>query len=179
MRSLKAFCLENSTSLTSKMQLDKFASLFNPLPAEHYLQVTDKVDETTHLMAELVQSVGGTFSLVIYDESEEVIEFADANVQHIKSFSKPFRAIPRDHDVVVIKNILQKHTHPKLILKTAYTTLANNKSIIVMQDKGSVDLQKTTDTLDAHEFRSGNAIEMMDEFDVVVARKLHMWGNGL
>jgi len=161
------------------MHLEKFRNLFNPLPGNHYLQVTTEVDATTELMSEFMKSVEGEFSLVVYSEKEDLQKIEDAKLQHYKTFDKPFRAIPRDHDIVVFKDILHLHKYPKVILKTAYTTLANAADIVIMQKKGTMDIQGTIETLDAFEFRSANYIDLMPEFDIVVAKKMHMWGNGL
>lgn len=161
------------------MHLEKFRDLFNPLPGNHYLQVTTEIDATSELMSEFMKSVDGEFSLVVYSEKEDLQKIEDAKLQHYKTFDKPFRAIPRDHDIVVFKDILHLHKYPKVILKTAYTTLANAAHIVIMQKKGTMDIQETVETLDTFEFRSANYIDLMPEFDIVVAKKMHMWGNGL
>jgi len=51
------------------MQLEQFKELFNPLPGNHYIQVTSAVDETTDTFYELMQSVGGKLSLAYYHEA--------------------------------------------------------------------------------------------------------------
>ena len=33
--------------------------------------------------------------------------------------------------------------------------------------------------LEEFEFRSSNEIDVLPEYDLVMAKKLHMWGNGL
>lgn len=161
------------------MHLEKFRDLFNPLPGNHYLQVTTEIDATTELMSELTKSVDGEFSLVVYNEKKDLQEIEGAKLQHYKTLDKPFRALPRDHDIVVFKGIFHLHKYPKVILKTAYATLANAANIVIMQKKGTMNIQETIDTLDAFEFRSANYIDLMPEFDIVVAKKMHMWGNGL
>jgi len=163
------------------MDLTQFLELFNPLPGNHYLQVTTQTDETTQAMYELMKKVDGELNLAIYNENEitESENFPNANVQHIQSFKKPFRALPRDNDIVVFKDIFHLHENPKGILKIAYTTLANNSNIIIMQKKGTMQVEAVIALLETLEFRSPNQIDVLDEYDLVVAKKMHMWGNGL
>jgi hypothetical protein len=161
--------------------LTNFLKLFHPLPGNHYLQVTTTPDETTLALSELMQSVDGLFNLVVYDEEELDIQekFSHAKIQHIKNFKHPFRALPRTHDIVVFKDIFHLHSNPKGILKIAYTTLANAGHIIIMQKKGTMDIEAIKTLLEEYEFRSANEIDVHPEYDLVMAKKMHMWGNGL
>jgi hypothetical protein len=161
--------------------LTKFAQLFNPYPGNQYLEVTSNPDETTKLLSELIQNVDGEFHLAIYDESEQDFQeqFPYAKIQHIKNFKQPFRALPRTHDIVVFKDIFHLHENQKGILKIAYTTLANTAHIIIMQKKGTMNIQAIKELLEEFEFRAANEIEIHPEYDLVMAKKMHMWGNGL
>jgi len=163
------------------MDLKQFLELFNPLPGNHYLQVTTSADETTQALSELIKTVDGEFNLVIYDENEIEIaqHYPDAKIQHIKNFKQPFRALPRTHDIVVFKDIFHLHENQKGITKIAYATLANAADIIIMQKKGTMDIEALKEFLTEMEFRSANEIDVLPEYDLVMAKKMHMWGNGL
>jgi hypothetical protein len=163
------------------MKLDQFLELFNPLPGNHYLQVTTKPDSTTVALHDLIKKVDGEFRLAIYAEDELSLDenLTDTKVQLIKKFNTPFRALPRDNDIVVFKDILMQHSNPNLLLKIAYTTLANTADIIIMEEKGKMDVEATKELLEAFEFRAPNYIDVLDEYDLVMAKKMHMWGNGL
>jgi len=163
------------------MDLKQFLELFNPYPGNHYLQVTTRVDETTTALSKLMEGVDGELSLVIYDENDIDIQsdFPNAKIQHIKNFKNPFRALPRTHDVVVFKDIFHLHENQQGILKIAYATLANAAHIIIMQKKGTMDIEAMKEMLEEFEFRSSNDIDVLPEYDLVMAKKLHMWGNGL
>jgi len=163
------------------MQLDQFLELFNPLPGNQYIQITTKPDETSEALCDIIKKVDGEFRLAIYSEEEMALSpaLSDAKVQFIKKFNVPFRALPRDHDIVIFKDILQKHTNPELLLKVAYTTLANTAEIIIMEEKGKMDIEATKELLEKFEFRAPNYIDLLDEYDLVMAKKMHMWGNGL
>lgn len=163
------------------MDLEQFRELFNPLPGNHYIQITDKIDETTEVLNELIKSVDGELAVVLYEDEQSTLPKSLENVklQSIEKLSNPFRALPRDNDIVVFKNILHKHSNPESLLKIAYTTLANAANIIIMQEKGTMDIQVTKELLDKFEFRAPNEIDIIDEFDLIMAKKMHMWGNGL
>ena len=163
------------------MQLDQFLELFNPLPGNHYIQVTTKPDATSEALNKIIQAVDGEFRLAIYTENEFELSSSleSAKVQFVKKFNVPFRALPRDNDIVIFKDILREHTNPKLLLKIAYTTLANTADIVVMEEKGKMDIEATKTLLEEFEFRAPNYIDVLDEYDLVMAKKMHMWGNGL
>ena len=163
------------------LNLDKFRELFTPLPGNHYLQVTTSPDETTTALSELIKTVDGEFNLVIYDENEIDIgqNYPDAKIQHIRNFKQPFRALPRTNDIVVFKDFFHLHENQKGITKIAYATLANAADIIIMQKKGTMDINAVKEFLTEMEFRSANEIDVLPEYDLVMAKKMHMWGNGL
>jgi hypothetical protein len=48
-----------------------------------------------------------------------------------------------------------------------------------MQKKGTMNIEETLNILEEFEFRSQNYIDVLPEYDLVMAKKLHMWGNGL
>jgi hypothetical protein len=186
---LKLIFLENFTRWRIKRSKEKilsdlkqFLELFHPLPGNHYIQVTTEVDETTDALYELMQSVGGELRLAIYtQESIEDIQsrYPEAKIQQIKNFVHPFRALPRDNDKVIVKDLFHLHHDKEKLLKVAYTTLANTAEIVIMQKKGIMDINAVKEMLENFEYRTPNAIDLLPEYDLVVAKKMHMWGNGL
>ncbi len=163
------------------MELKQFLELFNPLPGNHYIQVTSEIDATTFALHEIIQAVEGEFRLALYTEEEQAIpaELHDVTIQQISKFNTPFRALPRDNDIVIFKDIFSKHSNPELLLRIAYTTLANTADVIIMEKKGVMDVEVTKELLEKFEFRAPNAIDVLDAYDLVMAKKMHMWGNGL
>ncbi|WP_193150571.1 hypothetical protein [Sulfurimonas sediminis] len=163
------------------MELKQFLELFNPLPGNHYLQITDKIDATTLALQKIIAEVEGEFHLALYTQDAVKIPEAleQTKIQIINSFTKPFRALPRDNDMVIFKDVLSQHSNPDLLLRIAYTTLANTANIIIMQKKGTTNTAKTKELLERFEFRAPNAIEILPKYDLVMAKKMHMWGNGL
>jgi hypothetical protein len=66
-----------------------------------------------------------------------------------------------------------------MILKLAYTTLANTANIVIIEKKGVMDIEAVKTMLEEHEFRASNEIDIIDGYDLVMAKKMHMWGAGL
>jgi hypothetical protein len=161
--------------------LKQFSQLFKPLPGNKYLQVTTQPDETTTALCKILESVGGKLTLAIYDVNEKdyALEFPHATIQYLKNFEQPLRIVPRDHDMVIFKDIFHLHENPTMILKMAYLTLANTANIIIMQKKGTMDVEAIKTLLEEFEFRAPNQIDVLEEYDLVMAKKMHMWGNGL
>lgn len=161
-------------------KLSQFRELFNPLPGNRYLQVTTMPDAITKLFSEMMEQVGGEFHLALYGTpNEEELADISARVERILDFTSPFRAAPRDHDTVLLKDIFAAHQNKPMILKLSYTTLANTANIIIMEKKGVMNTLEVMQMLEEHEFRSPNTIEIVEGYDLIVAKKMHMWGNGL
>lgn len=162
------------------MQLEQFLELFNPLPGNCFLEVTTNPNKITTALKTLLESKEGELRVALYGEDQAVYNSLEVEKkQFIQGFANSFRALPRDHDCVIFKEILSLHANPEQLVKTAYTTLANAAHIIIMEKKGSSDIQATLEMLDKHEFRAPNSIDVIEEYDLVMAKKLHMWGNGL
>ena len=161
--------------------LEQFKKLFNPLPGNHYLYVTTALDDIAFLFEKMMQDIGGKLNLAIYDQNSLDIgsKLSGANIQHVKDFKTLFRALPRDHDIVVLKDIFYAHENQKALLKLAYTTLANTANIIIIEKKGVMDIEATKTMLEEYEFRAPNEIDIIEGYDLIMAKKMHMWGNGL
>ncbi|WP_295022683.1 hypothetical protein [Sulfurimonas sp.] len=161
--------------------LEQFKKIFNPLPGNCYLQVTTEIDDTTLLFDEIIKKVNGRFNLAIYNNNTPKDElFAKyENLQHIKEFSLPFRALPRDYDMVIFNHLFSLHENREMILKLAYRALANTANVVIVEKKGLVDIALVKEMLEKCEFRVANEIAVLDDCDLIIAKKMHMWGNGL
>ena len=162
--------------------LTQFLELFRVQPGYKYIQVTTDVDDTTKALYDLLTNNNAEFRIAYYNEQSMPdlnSLYPKAKVQHIKNFNHPYRALPRDNDIVIYKDIFTKHNKQDLLLKTAYTTLANTADIIIMEKKGTLDPQKMMELFENFEYRAANHMNIVDGYDIFMAKKLHMWGNGL
>ena len=140
------------------------------------MQVTTVADETTQVLSNLLDGIG-EFSLVIYGEKDDTLDFK--NIKYVKTMKEPFRAIPRSNDMIILKDIFDSHENQDMLLKLSYHSLANTADIIIMEKKGVMDLESIKQKLEEFEFRAANDIDIVDGYDLVMAKKMHMWGNGL
>ena len=158
--------------------ISRIKELINPLPGYTILHVTSKVDETTSILLEMLDEVGGKLNLAIY--GDETIEPVDnMRVQNIANYDDMFRALPRDNDIVIFHDVFLKHSQQERMLKNAYMTLANAAYIIIIEKEGSMDIQEVKVSLEKNEFRAANEIDIIEGYDLIMAKKMHMWGNGL
>ncbi|MEA1955868.1 MAG: hypothetical protein U9N02_05165 [Campylobacterota bacterium] len=158
--------------------LTKFLQLFNPYPGSHYMQVTSLPDDTTHALANLLDGIG-EFSLAFYGDKIDETEFKNTNIKYIKNMNQPFQAMPRSNDIIILKDIFASHENQDMLLKLSYSSLANTADIIIMEKKGVMDIEAIKIMLDDYEFRAVNDIDIVDGYDLIMAKKMHMWGNGL
>jgi len=140
------------------------------------MQVTTIADETTQVLSNLLDGIG-EFSLVIYGEKDDSLDFK--NIKYVKTMKEPFRAIPRSNDMIILKDIFTSHENQDMLLKLSYHSLANTANIIIMEKKGIMDLEAIKIKLEEFEFRAANNMDIVDGYDLVIAKKMHMWGNGL
>jgi 3-dehydroquinate synthase class II len=148
------------------MKLKQFLELFNPLPGNCYLQVSTEKNSISFELEKLIQSVDGKFKLILYNNEN-------------LDFSKPLKVRPREHDIVILQNIISKHQNPKAVVRSAYTTLANTADIILLERKDAMSIEDMKNILQEHEFRAINDIDILDNYNLVMGKKMHMWGNGL
>jgi len=159
----------------------QFLELIQPQPGFKVLDITAHADDLTKAVAAHLSSFPAhRLALALYPGEHQHFESNDSlKVHEVSDYSAPFRALPRDNDVVLIRDVLHQHTHSERILKGIYTTLANTGDIIIVSKKGSVDTEEQKAMLEAAEFRAANAIDILEGFELVMAKKMHMWGNGL
>ena len=130
------------------------------------MHITTHEDEISEALTQMLIKVDGELDTILYN---------DENLD----FSKPFRALARSNDIIIFKDTFHTHENQKMILKIAYTSLANTAEIIIMEKKGVMDVNATKEMLENFEFRAANDIDIVEGYDLVMAKKMHMWGNGL
>jgi len=148
------------------LDLTQFLQLFTPLPGNHYMQVSTEENEITEALKSILKDVDGELGIALYNNEN-------------LDFSKPFKAHARSNDMIVFNDTFAAHKNQKMILKIAYTSLANTADIIIMEKKGVMNIEAMKEMLEEFEFRAANDIDIVDGYDLVMAKKMHMWGAGL
>ena len=150
--------------------------LINPLPGYKILHVSDRIDALANDLKIILDEVGGTLNLALYECSDAM---EGIKVQYISNYQNIFRALPRDNDIVIFYNTFSKHQEQDSMIKNAYHTLANAAFLIIIESKGVMDISSVKDRLENLEFRAANEIDLLEGYDLIMAKKMHMWGNGL
>lgn len=156
----------------------RIRELFNPLPGNRYLEVTTHIDAVSYLLASMMEEVQGRLNIALY-ESDILPQDIEAKVTHVADIKSLPRVMPREHDMVILKDIYRLHEDKNALLTLAYRTLANAAHIIILEKKGVLDTKELMQTLEDFEFRAANEIDVLEGYDLVMAKKMHMWGNGL
>ena len=159
----------------------QFLELITPQPGFKVLDVTTHVDALSVAVKEhLIPFPDHRLALALYPgEHLPLEESAHLKLQEVPNFNLPFRALPRDNDIVIIRDIFQRHTQIERIIRSIYTTLANTGDIIIVTKNEEADVTAQMALLDKLEFRAPNTIDILDGYTIVMAKKMHMWGNGL
>ena len=163
--------------------MDRFLELFSPQPGYKILDITSHTDTLSSALLQRLAPVRGRFALACYPGTHTPLppcEEVMLQEQNVPDYTKFFRALPRDNDIVFLRDVLHRHAQPERILKAVYTTLANAAEVIIVTADEAADVQAQLAMLEKADFRAANVIEGMAEgVKVVMAKKMHMWGNGL
>ena len=159
----------------------QFLELIKPQPGFKVLDITSHADGLTEAVkSHLEPYPRHRLGLALYPGEHQHFDAGDAlKIQNIPNFGAPFRALPRDNDIVIIRDVLHQHSQAERILKAIYTTLANTGDIIVVTTDENADIEAQKEMLERLEFRAPNSIDILEGYTIVMAKKMHMWGNGL
>ncbi len=159
--------------------MQQFLELFNPYPGNQFLLLTSHCDNMAPALAEMLEAVEGTLNLYCFPGTHESVDAPNIQHHNVADFNTLPRALPRSNDMVILHDVYAQHETPERLMKMVYSTLANTGDVIIMQQRGSMDVAAMLAMLEAFEFRAGNAIDCHGDYDLVMAKKMHMWGNGL
>ena len=159
----------------------QFLELIQPQPGFKVLEITAHADALTEAVIEHLQPFQNhRMALTCYPGEHQHFEASETlKVEEVPNYTLPFRALPRDNDIVIIRDVLYKHSQSERILKSIYTTLANTGDVIIVTKAEEADVEAQKALLERLEFRSANSIDILDGYTLVMAKKMHMWGNGL
>ena len=159
----------------------QFLELIQPQPGFKVLEITSHADALTEAVIEHLEPFRDhRMAIAHYPGEHQHFEVSETlKVEEIPNYNLPFRALPRDNDIVIIRDVLHKHSQSERILKSIYTTLANTGDVIIVTKIEDADIEAQKELLERLEFRSANSIEILEGYTLVMAKKMHMWGNGL
>lgn len=155
--------------------------LLHPTPNTKIMVVTSHMDGMMEELASCLSPYSGAIDVSLFPgEHQEFTHPSIHKVHAIKDYKSPAFGIPRDYAAVIVQDVLHQHEVPLKFLQQIYRTLLNATEIIIVQKNGVMSVAEVEELLDKSEFRATNAImDLIDGHEVIVAKKMHMWGNGL
>ena len=163
------------------MPYAQLLELIGEAPGLKVLEATTHADGLSEALARHVQKCGGELQIAAYPgEHTAHPEGEGITFYEINSFKSPFKASARDFEFIILNDLLHLHAFAEKLLKHAYQGLENSAFVIVIQSEGSMPAEEIEAMLERCEYRAGNTIhDLIEGAHVSVAKKLHMWGNGM
>ena len=158
-----------------------FKDFFEFSPALKLKLVTSGFEDIFLDLLKELNICNGTLDIAQYTKDFKEIKLAgvDQNYQ-IENFARPYKAVARDYESIILNNMMQTHKSPKKLIEFTYKSLENSALIILLEKKSLQNEYELKDLLDECEFRASNIIhDLIDDYNIIVAKKMHMWGNGL
>lgn len=144
-------------------ELNLFKELFQEFPNIAILHINNGIDFLNPILKEVVERLEGKL---------EYIDFIDEKSARLKSSA-------RDFEYIILSDILSYCPNKDKIVKIMYKALENSANIIILEKKSNQNLDEIKELLDKTSFVAINHIDLFEEYNLITAKKLHMWGSGL
>ena len=144
-------------------ELNLFKGLFQPFVNISILHISNGVDFINPTIEEISSSLEGNV---------KYINFIDEK-------SARLRASAREYEYIILSDILFYCPNKDKILKLVYKALENSANIIIIEKKSNENLEELKILLDETSFVAINNIDLFEDYHLITAKKLHMWGSGL
>jgi len=154
---------QSLVSKISQKEYNDFKSLFLNVPALALLHISNNC----HLVDECLEYVRAKNEGTIVSKDLQNI---DCNRFRLKS---------REYEFIILSDVFSECDNKEKFLKSCYHSLENGAFIIIIEQKNKNKEQEILELLDSVEFRVANPISIFEDYTLVMAKKLHMWGNGL
>jgi hypothetical protein len=156
-------------------------SLLHPTPHTKIMVVTSHLDSMAWELGSFLSPYEGLIDLSLFGgDHQDISHPAFHKTFTIKDYKSPAGGIPRDYASIIVHDVLHLHESPRKFLELIYRTLLNASEIIIVQKNGAMPIGEVEELLDEVEFRAINTItDLIDGYEVIVGKKMHMWGNGL
>lgn len=161
--------------------MSSFCDLFQTSPQMKILVATSHADILIEEICTHLEPFNATVDLSRYPgEHAEHASAVIGKVDTIRDFNSPIRSATRDYETIILQDVLHLHTFPLKLLQLVYRSLENSAEVIIIQSNGAIETSEIEVMLEKSEFRAANSIsDLIEGYDVIVAKKMHMWGNGL
>jgi hypothetical protein len=140
----------------------EFKELFELTPNMLVLNINNGLDDVKEFL-DLITSNHGR---IVYKDINELEQ-------------QRFRLNAREYEYALVCNCFDTIEALDRFIKEVYKSVENSGQIILIEKKENGKLQEMIELLDRNDFRSTNPIDIFPNYDLVMAKKMHMWGNGL
>ena len=147
----------------SKKEYEDFSSLFLEEPQLSLLHISNNCTLVNNCLEDIKVKNDG---IVVHKD------FNDINCDK-------FRLKTREYDFITISDLFDDCTNKQRFFKSCYHSLENSGHIIIIEHKSKNNIKEILELLDEVEFRVANSIDIFENYNLIMAKKLHMWGNGL
>lgn len=144
-----------------KKELQEFKELFESSPNIAILNIDNGLEEISSFLQEFTHQNQG--------------ELHQKNIQEVHP---RFRLKDRNFEYAVISDCLNSVETQEEFINGVYHSLENSAFIILLEKKQSSSIAKMYELLDTCNFRAINSIDIFPSYNLVMAKKLHMWGAG-
>ena len=144
-------------------ELNLFRGLFQEFTNISILHINNNLSFINPTIEDIASSLEGKV---------EYKEFIDEN-------SARLRTSAREYEYIILSDILLYCPNKDKILKLMYRALENSANLIILEKKTNENLEEIKELLDKTSFVAINNIELFEEYNLITAKKMHMWGNGL
>jgi len=143
-------------------ELELFRTLFDSSPNLAILNINNNCNEISDELQTIVDNSFGELTTK---------ELSQIQPNH-------FRLKNREFEYAVVCNCLHFIQQQDRFIDQIYHSLENSAFIIIIEEKKNSSTQELIDLLDKNNFRAVNHIDIFAKYHLVMAKKLHMWGNG-
>lgn len=142
--------------------------IIRPSPQMKIMLIGNELDELVMLFGDFISAHNGDMNIYSYNEAKYTHN-AITKQSYIKEYPP---SSSREYEYIIAKDVPMDSK----LLKILYRSMENSAEIIVIHNSG----YEVEELLDSCEFRTPNSIfGIYNDYIVTVAKKLHMWGNGL
>jgi len=143
-------------------EFEQFGELLESSPNIAILNIDNGFEEITSFLKDFISQNNGELT---YKKISEID-------------TRRFRLKDRNFEYAVISNCMASIENQEQFIKAVYHSLENSAFIILLEKKENSDISRMCELLDKCNFRAVNSIDIFQSYNLVMAKKLHMWGAG-
>lgn len=149
--------------MISQKEIEFFLSLFQKTPNSSILHISKNCIAITTILENYSSKI------------DAKLTYKDLNTLNLEKF----QLSARNFEYAIISNCLDEIKNNNKFIQEIYHSLENSANVILIENKKNNNVLTMVDILDKNDFRATNSIDIFEDYNLVIAKKMHMWGNGL